>query len=50
MTRFRLTTVAAAKKSGMLFDVNEKMVRYWRNEFYNNNGSLREAHTTFRFR
>ena len=43
MTRFGLTTVAAAKESGMLFDVNEKTVRNWRNEFYNNNGSFHES-------
>ena len=41
--RFSLTTVAAAKESGMLFNVNEKTERNWRNEFYNNNGSFHES-------
>ena len=41
--RFSLTTVAAAKESGMLFNVNEKTKRNWRNEFYNNNGSFHES-------
>uniref|UniRef100_A0A1X7V209 Uncharacterized protein n=1 Tax=Amphimedon queenslandica TaxID=400682 RepID=A0A1X7V209_AMPQE len=42
-TRFGLTNVAAAKESGLLFDVNEKTVRNWRSEFYANKGSFHES-------
>ena len=39
--RFSITTVAAAMESGMFF--NEKTVRNWQNEFYNNNGSFKHT-------
>ena len=41
--RFGLTAVAAAKEAGLLLDVNEKIVRTWRRDFYNNHGSFSES-------
>ena len=41
--RFGLTAVAAAKEAGLLLDVNEKTMRTWRRDFYNNNSSFSES-------
>ena len=41
--RFGLTSVAAAKESGLLFNLNEKTVRTWRRDFYDNNGVFTET-------
>ena len=40
MTRFGLTTVGAAKEVGLFLHVNEKTVRIWNRDFYNNSGSF----------
>ena len=40
--RFGLTTVAAAKEAGLIFGLNEKIVRTWRKDFYSNKGVFTE--------
>ena len=43
ITRFELTTVGAAKEVGLLLQLNEKIVRTWRKDFYANHGSFSES-------
>ena len=43
MDRFNVTTVGAAKEVGLLLDHNEKIIRSWRQDFYNNHGQFTES-------
>ena len=40
INRLEYTLVSAAKESGILLGVNEKTVRNWRRDFYENNGTF----------
>ena len=41
--RFRLTDVSAAKESSLMVGFNEKIIRIWRNEFYQCHGDFTES-------
>ena len=41
--RFALTDVAAAKEVALVVDANEKTIRTWRNDFYENGGDFTES-------
>ena len=41
--RFDMTTLGAAKEVGLLLGHNEKTIRTWRRDFYNNGGLFTES-------
>ena len=41
--RFGLTDVSVASEAGMVVEFNEKSIRTWRNDFYENHGDFSES-------